>query len=37
MQGISRFEGSAITFAKGYYWAIFDSLRAIARIDLGVS
>eukprot|EP00983_Pelagomonas_calceolata_P068081 1149754-Pelagomonas_calceolata.AAC.7 len=34
-QNITRFEGSAITYAKGYYWAIFDSLRAIARINLG--
>jgi len=35
LRNITRFEGSAITYAKGYYWAIFDSLRAIARINLG--
>ncbi|KAF5829168.1 hypothetical protein DUNSADRAFT_16482 [Dunaliella salina] len=35
LRNITRFEGSAITYAKGFYWAIFDSLRAIARINLG--
>jgi len=33
LRNISRFEGSALTAAKGAYWAVFDSLRTIARID----
>lgn len=32
-QNVSRFEGSAITSAKGYYWVVFDSLHTMARLD----
>ena len=37
LQNITRFEGSAIAYAKGFYWVIFDSLRALGRVDLHVS
>ncbi len=37
-QGIKRFEGSSITYCNktGYYYVVYDSLRAIGRVGIGV-
>lgn len=34
LRNITRFEGSSITYAKGSYWVVFDSLRAIGKVGL---
>ncbi|KAG2487158.1 hypothetical protein HYH03_014270 [Edaphochlamys debaryana] len=37
LQRTRRFEGSGITYAKGSYWVVFDSLRSLGQIDLRFS
>jgi len=34
LQNQTRFEASGIAIAKGYGWVVYDSLRAIGRVDL---